>query len=90
MVRQLAAWVHNEDFADWDSDFFVAHSVSLSVAKASVEGIYRIWEQMSYVLETGNLEHLGLLMDQLSFERVDEAVRGGQDRSFGQELLVLL
>lgn len=67
-LGDLTIWVDDENFAKRDTHVKIADSVCLSIAKATIEGSLVPREELEYVLEAGDFEHLGLPQNDLPIE----------------------
>ena len=70
-MMNFTVMVYDENSSEADTDSTVRYSVSISVAKPTIEWISLIWEEITNILQSRNLKHLRHSLNNFPFERSD-------------------
>ena len=78
VLAKISLFIDDKDKFFWHSYLLVAESVCISVAKATIERLYVLWEQVSDLLETCNFKFMRLSF-KLTAKRLEDAIRAHHD-----------
>ena len=81
IVMYLSIMIDYEYAAEAYADGSVAHGVRVAIAETAVERAALVREKIADVLQSSDLEHLRLPVDDLAFEGADQTVRGQDHRA---------